>query len=53
MSLFLTSCQPFLSTQSVHSGMMLVLPVVVVVLIDNDDDEDEDDGDVDGCERAA
>ena len=49
MSLFLTSCQPFLSTQSVHSGMMLV----VVVLIDNDDDEDEDDGDVDGCERAA
>ena len=52
MSLFLTSCQPFPSTQSVHSGMVLMV-LVVVVLIDNDDDEDEDDGDVDGCERAA
>ena len=47
MSLFLTSCQPFPSTQSVHSGMVLVLVVLI------DDDEDEDDGDVDGCERAA
>ena len=39
-------------SQSVHSGMVLMV-LVVVVLIDNDDDEDEDDGDVDGCERAA